>query len=122
MNTNNIDVIGAGTMGAGIAQLAAAHGCTVHLIDLSAEVLAKAVADIQKRYARGVEKGRMSTEDADAAIARIRTSGAIEGLDDVELVIEAVVERLDVKHAVFASLEKATPPSAVLATNSASRN
>ena len=120
MNTNNIAVIGAGTMGAGIAQLAAAHGCTVHLIDLSAEVLAKAVADIRKRYARSVEKGRMSTEDADAALARIRPSGAIEGLNDVELVIEAVVERLDVKHAVFASLEKATPPSAVLATNTSS--
>ena len=117
---HSIAVIGAGTMGAGIAQLAATHGCTVHLIDVNADVLRHGLDAIKKNLDRTVEKGRMAAPDRDATSARIHTRGEIDNLKDVELAIEAVVENLAIKQRVFRDLEAATPPSAVLATNTSS--
>ena len=120
VSVRTIAVIGAGTMGAGIAQLAARHDCVVHLIDVNGDVLSRAVAGVTKRLASSVEKGRLTSDERDLALARILPSGKIAGLGEVELAIEAVVENLSVKHKVFAALEAATPSSAVLATNTSS--
>ena len=110
-------------MGSGIAQLAASSGCTVHLIDVNREFVERGLAGIRKHLDRSVEKGRMSAEDRDAAVARLRPGRSIEALKgdpDVALAIEAVVEDLSIKHGVFAALELATPANAVLATNTSS--
>jgi 3-hydroxybutyryl-CoA dehydrogenase len=118
--TKSIAVIGAGTMGSGIAQLAATRGCAVRLIDIDADVLARAGREITKHLDRSVEKRRMSAADRDAALRRITSDANIDDLDGVELVIEAIVENLDVKKKVFAMVERAAPHAAVLATNTSS--
>lgn len=116
----NIAVIGAGTMGAGIAQVAACHACTVRLIDVNASVLERALATLRERLDRMVEKGRTTDAERDDVLSRIIPHELIEELGDVELAIEAVVERMDVKHEVFRALERATPADAILATNTSS--
>ena len=107
-------------MGAGIAQLAVMHGVTVHLIDVSSEVVAQSVVVIQKRLDRLVQKDRITADQRDQMAARIKPSAWFVNLGHVELAIEAVAERIDVKHAVFRALEKATGQGAVLATNTSS--
>ena len=96
-------------MGAGIAQLAAKHGCTVHLIDVNSELVERAIDGIRQRLDRSVEKGRTKPEDRDALLERIRPKDTIDDLADVDLAIEAVVEDAAVKHRVFKALEAATP-------------
>ncbi|MCC7290717.1 MAG: hypothetical protein IT449_01495 [Phycisphaerales bacterium] len=123
-------IIGAGTMGAGIAQVAAQAGWDVQLCDLSADALARGVSGIRAQFARLAEKGRISTEEAERAAARVRAIARLADLAPADrapadrawadLAIEAVIERLDVKHATFAALEKALPAHAVLATNTSS--
>ncbi len=107
-------------MGAGIAQLAAKCGCVVHLIDVNGDVLKSGVEGIEERFARSVEKGRMSEADRDATLNRIRPVSEIGNLGGVELAIEAVVENIDIKHKVFKQLEEATPVNAILASNTSS--
>lgn len=107
-------------MGAGIAQLAAGHGCTVHLIDVSREVVQRAVDGIRERLDRSVEKGRTEPGDRDAILGRITPHDGIAALSDVGLAIEAVVEDLTIKREVFRALEAATPATTVLATNTSS--
>lgn len=107
-------------MGAGIAQLAATHGCVVHLIDVNGDVLAHSIASITKRLDRSVEKRRIDQGERGAILERIKPDDAIRGLADVELAIEAVVEDIAVKRKVFGALEETVPPSAVLATNTSS--
>jgi len=116
----DIAVVGGGTMGAGIAQLAAKYGCTVRLIDINQDILDRAIDGITKRLDRSVEKGRTTPADRDAQLARLTTRTDIADLAAVQLAIEAVVEDLDVKHKVFQSLEAATDAKAVLATNTSS--
>ena len=116
----SIAVVGGGTMGAGIAQLAAAKGCSVELIDVNADVLTRSLEAIKKRLDRSVEKKRITADQRDVIFGRITPHDSIKNLGDVELAIEAVVEDLDVKHKVFTALAEATPPSAVLATNTSS--
>jgi len=115
-----IAVIGAGTMGAGIAQLAAKYGCCVRLIEINEIVLNDSLAAIKKRLDRSVEKGKITQQDADNLIDRIQPASTIENLQDVELVIEAVVEDIAIKQKVFKSLEAATSDSAILASNTSS--
>jgi len=117
---NNIAVIGAGTMGAGIAQLAAKFGCCVRLIEINENVLNDSLAAIKKRLDRSVEKGKITQQEADNLIGRIQPASTIENLQDVGLVIEAVVEDIAIKHKVFKSLEKATSDSTILASNTSS--
>ena len=107
-------------MGAGIAHLAALHGCAVRLIDIDPDVVTRGRAGISKRLDHSVEKGRISADERDAILGRIETATAISDLGDVELAIEAVVENLDVKRKVFAALEEATGEGAILATNTSS--
>lgn len=114
-----IGVVGAGAMGRGIAQVMATAGARVRLIDVSKEALDAARKALVGSLDRAVDKGRMARGAADAALSRVAFSTAIADLKDADLVIEAVVERRDVKAAIFA--EAATvAPDAVLASNTSS--
>lgn len=115
-----IAVIGSGAMGAGIAQVAAVAGYTVKLYDTRPEAVAKAIADIAKVFGKLVEKGRMSDADAGAARARLHAAAALADVADARLVVEAIVENLDVKRALFADLEAVVGDDCILATNTSS--
>ncbi|MEM9381141.1 MAG: 3-hydroxybutyryl-CoA dehydrogenase [Planctomycetota bacterium] len=117
---SRVAVVGAGTMGNGIAQVFASCGSGVTLVDLDEGALERGVAAIEKSLARVVKKERMTQEDADAALARIGRSTKLEDLGDRELVVEAVSERADVKAKVFATLDGVLPADAILATNTSS--
>ncbi len=120
MEIQRIGVVGAGTMGHGIAQVAAQSGFEVVLVDVAPAALDKGMAAIAKGYDRGVAKGRMSAEDKDAALGRLRAAGDLGALVDRELVVEAVVERLEVKQKVLTELDRICPPATILATNTSS--
>lgn len=117
-----IAVIGAGAMGSGIAQVAAQSGHSVVLVDAQPEAPDKAIARLGTTFDRLVDKGRVSRAEADATLARItpHTTTDMSTLPAVGLVIEAVVEHLDVKRAIFRQLESTQPATAVLATNTSS--
>jgi len=112
-------VIGAGSMGAQIAQQAALHGVEAALHDVSAEALERAAASNRALLQRRVDRGRLGAEDAEAALGRVRPATDLaDAVAGADLVIEAVVEQLEVKRAVFAELDRLAPPDAVLASNS----
>ena len=120
MAIQNIFVVGAGLMGSGIAQNAITSGYTVTLNDTRQEALDRAKAGIEKALARDVEKGRMSAEDRDDALARLTIDPTLEGARNADLVIEAIIEVLEAKQAVFASLEEICPPHTIFASNTSS--
>ena len=120
-----IGVVGAGAMGAGIAQVAAVAGHRVVLADASAASIERARAGHAKALARDVEKGRRTTTDADAVLARLTyvagaDADALAAFAPCALVIEAIVEDLAIKRALFATLESIVAPDAVLASNTSS--
>lgn len=112
-----IGILGAGTMGAGIAIVCAASGYNVKLFDTNAEALQAGVVRIAKTFDANVKKGRMSPEDAAKAKDRLSPISEMEMLSDADLVIEAVIEKMDIKKSVFQALEKITKKGAVLASN-----
>ena len=113
----SIGVVGGGTMGAGITVAALDSGLPVTMIERDAESIARGRANVEKVYDRLVKKGR-KTEDQKAAVMALYTASTNYGdLSDVDMVIEAVFERLDVKREVFAKLDEVIKPSAVLASN-----
>lgn len=113
-----VTVIGAGVMGRGIAYVAAVGGAETRLADIDAKQLATAMATIERDLATGVERGKLSAEDAAAARARLTTTSDLdEGCAGSDLVIEAVLEQMPVKHAVLSAAEKVAAPDAVLASN-----
>jgi 3-hydroxybutyryl-CoA dehydrogenase len=114
-----VAVIGAGTMGNGIVQTFASHGADVLMVDFDEVALERGLAAIEKSLARVVKKERMSAEDAAAARARISTAKSLQE-SGRQLVVEAVIERADVKAEVFKSLDQACPPETILATNTSS--
>ena len=114
-----IAVIGAGQMGAGIAEVAARSGHTVLLHDRSDALIARGIANIEKNLARAVEKGRIDAAGRDSVVARIAPTPTIDALD-VDLAIEAATEALDLKLEIFSRLDAATPQSAILASNTSS--
>jgi 3-hydroxybutyryl-CoA dehydrogenase len=119
-----VGVIGAGAMGRGIAHVAASAGHSVLLADSDAGAVTQARASIGNSLARDVEKKRRTRQEADEVLARVIDAGSMErGFEAFRgcgLIIEAVVERLDVKQALFRSLERVVAPDAVLATNTSS--
>ena len=119
-----VGVIGAGAMGRGIAQVAASAGHSVLIADANPGVVEQARTTIRSALARDVEKKRRAQGEADAVLARIVDAGIISGgfaaFRDCGLVIEAVVERLEVKQALFTALESVVTPDAMLATNTSS--
>jgi 3-hydroxybutyryl-CoA dehydrogenase len=118
--TAAIGVVGAGTMGHGIAHVAARAGFRVILHDVSREMLDKGMAAIDREMARAVEKGRMSAEDKTRALSLIRPESAHEALRDADLIIEAIVEREDAKTGLFAALDGVCPQHVILASNTSS--
>ena len=115
-----VGVIGAGAMGAGIAQVAATAGHAVTLVDSVPGAAAGAVDTIGAALKRLVDKGRLSDEDASAVLARITPAASVEELPECGLVIEAVPEDLDLKRRIFADLADVQPSTTVLATNTSS--
>jgi 3-hydroxybutyryl-CoA dehydrogenase len=113
-------VVGAGTMGNGIAQVAAAAGFETVLVDIAPAALDKGLAAIGKSLDRLVAKGKLDAEGAAAVRARIASGTALDALAGCDLVVEAVVERLEVKAKVLAELDSLLPPHALLATNTSS--
>jgi 3-hydroxybutyryl-CoA dehydrogenase len=120
MAVSRVGVVGAGTMGSGIAQIAAQGGLEVTMHDPDADALVKGVDRIRAGVDRLAAKGRIGEGEAAAAAARVQTAGALDGLAGCDLVIEAAPERLDLKRELFARLEEICGPSAVLATNTSS--
>lgn len=112
-----IGVIGSGSMGSGIAQVAAQAGHEVFLNDSNPEALERAAKGHAKIFARLVEKGRMESEDATACAKRITYTQRVEDLKDCGLVIEAIIEDLDIKQGLFQELEMVCSEETVLATN-----
>jgi 3-hydroxybutyryl-CoA dehydrogenase len=115
-----IGVVGAGTMGAGIAQLAACAGAETLLHDPIPDALEQGTNRIRKRLGRDAERGRIDSEQARAAIERLRPVAELEALAPCELVIEAAPERLDLKHELYESLSAIVAEDCVLATNTSS--
>jgi 3-hydroxybutyryl-CoA dehydrogenase len=120
MKVERVAVIGAGVMGSGIAEVAATHGCSVRLIDTAPGQAERARDAIAKNLDRQVQRGNFTDEHRNAALARITTSTELAGLEDVQFVVEAVLEDLEVKQQVFRALDAATAPDAVIATNTSS--
>ena len=110
-------IVGAGTMGVGIALAFLGAGIPVTLLEVSPEALAKGVAAIRKHYEGAVAKGRVKQEQASRALAMLTTADAYGRLADVDLVVEAVFEEMDVKASVFRALDEVAKPGAILATN-----
>ena len=112
-----VGVVGLGTMGAGIAQIALLAGNEVVGREVSEELNERARGRIEHFLGRAVEKGKLEAADRDAALSRLRTTTEVGGLDGCDLVIEAIVEELDAKRRLFAELERVCSPDAILATN-----
>jgi len=115
-----VAVIGAGTMGNGIAQTFAAAGCAVRLVDIDASALERGLVAIEKSLERFVKKEKLTADEARAIRGRISGHAAVADAVPAELVVEAVVERADVKGQVFAALDAAAPDETILATNTSS--
>jgi 3-hydroxybutyryl-CoA dehydrogenase len=115
-----IGVVGAGTMGHGIAQVAAQSGYQVILVDVVPAALERGRTQIGKGLERLVAKGKLATEDRDQALGRLTTGGDLAALAGADLVVEAVVEREDVKRNVLSELDRACPAQTILATNTSS--
>ncbi len=115
-----VGVIGCGTMGSGIAQVASTANCQVVLYDLSEDALVKSENSLAKVMGRLVEKGRLTDESALAIKNRITYSTALDDMKGANLVIEAIVENLEVKHKVFQSLEAIVSDECILASNTSS--
>ncbi|MGF6593851.1 3-hydroxybutyryl-CoA dehydrogenase [Pseudomonas sp. 2835] len=120
MSIENIAVIGAGTMGNGIAQVCAVAGYQVTLIDVSDAALERGVATLRKNLERQVSKQTLAVEDAEAALARIRTSTDYAQLQQAELVIEAATENLDLKLRILKQIAASVSDQCVIATNTSS--
>jgi len=117
---DSVAVLGAGTMGNGIAQVFAMSGSRVLLIDLAADALDRGMATIEKNLGRMAKKEKISEADAAAALGRISRGTSLEDISDQDLIVEAVVERADVKATVFKQLDEIAKPTAILASNTSS--
>ncbi|MFS0690503.1 3-hydroxybutyryl-CoA dehydrogenase [Sporosarcina sp. 179-K 8C2 HS] len=120
MEIKKVMVIGAGQMGGGIAQVCAQAGFDVKLNDIKEEFFEKGLAVIAKNLSRNVEKGRMTEDEKTAVLGRITKSLDLQDAHDVDIVIEAAVENMDIKKTIFAKLDGIAPKHAILATNTSS--
>ena len=117
---NKVGVVGAGTMGSGIAQIAAQAGCEVVLVDSSEDALQRSQEKLGKVFARLVEKARVTSSESESVQQRITRATTLESLAPCDMVIEAIVEDLDIKTTLFQSLEGIVAEDAILATNTSS--
>ncbi|HEY7009455.1 MAG TPA: 3-hydroxyacyl-CoA dehydrogenase NAD-binding domain-containing protein, partial [Jatrophihabitantaceae bacterium] len=115
-----IGVVGLGTMGAGIAEVFARNGLDVAAVEVDEDALARGRGHVEGSTGRAVARGKLSEAEQRALLERINFTVSMDDLADVDLVVEAVPESLDLKRAVFAQLDKICPPEAILATNTSS--
>ena len=120
MEIKKIGVIGAGAMGNGIAQMAAQIGCEVILRDIKEEFVERGMKNIDRFLSKSVEKGKIEAAQKDAALGRIKGTTEMADLKDVDFVIEAVIENLDLKKSVFKELDELCAPHVILASNTSS--
>ena len=120
MAIKTFGVIGAGQMGGGIAQVAAASGLDVIMSDINEECTAKGAAAIEKNLVRSVEKGKLETDQAREILGRIRTTTDIGDMSQADYVVEAAVEMEELKFTIFRQLDEACPDHVILATNTSS--
>lgn len=116
----NVAVIGSGTMGSGIAQVAATAGCWVKLYDTNADALLKSKASLEKTLSMLVEKGKIDASEKERIANGISYVSAISELSDADLIIEAIVENLEIKRKLFVELEAVVSEKAILASNTSS--
>ena len=117
---SRVAVVGAGTMGNGIAHVFAQHGWDTALIDVAPGLLERVLGIIRANLERQVKKGTLTTEQRDAALGRIRTASSLDAAADAELVVEAATEQPEVKFRIFRDLDRVAPAVAILATNTSS--
>ncbi len=115
-----VGVVGAGTMGNGIAQVFAQAGCTVRVVDALPAALDRAKQTIDKSLAKFVEKGRLPAAERDAALGRLSFGGSVDALAEADFVVEAIVEETGAKRALFAELDRVTRPGVILSSNTSS--
>jgi 3-hydroxybutyryl-CoA dehydrogenase len=115
-----IGVVGAGTMGHGISQVAATSGFDVRLVDVVPAALESGLGKMGKSLDRLVAKERLTAADREAALARVEGSTELAALADMDLVVEAVVEKLEIKQQVLSELDRICAPQCILATNTSS--
>jgi 3-hydroxybutyryl-CoA dehydrogenase len=120
MKISKLMVIGAGQMGSGIAQVCAQGGYKVLLNDLKPEFVERGLAGINKILSRNVDKGRLSEEQKQEVLRNITASTDLNDASDVDLVIEAAVENMEIKTKIFATLDEIAPAHAILASNTSS--
>ncbi|ENQ3079622.1 3-hydroxybutyryl-CoA dehydrogenase [Bacillus cereus] len=120
MTVQKIVVIGSGQMGSGIAQVCAMAGYDVYMQDLKQEQLDRGIGIITKNLSRQVEKGRMSEDDKQETLNRLTATLTLDCVKEADLVIEAAVERMDIKKQIFANLDELAPEHTILATNTSS--
>lgn len=120
MEVKKIGVIGAGTMGNGIAQVAALIGCDVVMRDVKDEFVDRGMKSIERFLSKSVEKGKMDAAQKDTVMGRIQGTTDISLMKDVDFVIEAVIEDLELKKSVFKELDDLCPPEVILASNTSS--
>ncbi|MDJ0973270.1 MAG: 3-hydroxyacyl-CoA dehydrogenase family protein [Planctomycetota bacterium] len=122
MSTQNVLVIGAGTMGHGIAHVAAAAGFDAYLYDVASDLVETGLAKVKANLQKGVDRGKVTEEARDAALARLHAApGDLkEAASNADLVVEAVPERIELKRQIFGDLEAAAPAHAILASNTSS--
>ncbi len=116
----SIGIVGAGTMGAGIAHIAALNKCTVSLYDINEEVIRRSVERINFEMKRSVDKNKISDDDMKQALTRIKKRTNINDLDTCDIIIEAVLEDIRVKKDLFKKLDQIAHHTAILATNTSS--
>ncbi|MDE8671232.1 3-hydroxybutyryl-CoA dehydrogenase [Priestia aryabhattai] len=120
MNIETVMVIGAGQMGAGIAQVFAASGYQVSLYDVDQKNTQKGIEGIDKRLKIQVEKGSLSAKEYEGIMERLHLANEITAAQKADLIVEAVVEKMEVKQAIFAELDSLAPSHTILATNTSS--
>jgi 3-hydroxybutyryl-CoA dehydrogenase len=120
MDIKTFGVIGAGQMGNGIAQVAAVSGFEVIMNDIKTDFIEKGFASIKKNLKRNVDKGRMTDEEMNAVLKRIRTSLDIKDMGSVDFVVEAATENETIKFQIFKNLDQICEPHVILATNTSS--
>ena len=120
MTIRKIGVVGAGTMGSGIAQVAAQIGCDVLMQDVADEFVQKGLDSVDRFLTKGIERGKVTEEGKREVLARIKGTTQIEELKDVDFIIEAVLEDLKIKQDVFKVLDGLVAPQVILCTNTSS--
>ena len=120
MNIRTVGIVGAGTMGNGIAQVFAQAGFTVRLVDVAQPLLDRARGSIEKSLNKFVDKGKLTSSDRDAALGRLTTTTTLDKLATVDYVVEAIVENAEAKRALFTSLDAIVSEHALLASNTSS--